>query len=61
MTELFCENEFCIYQKHGICILESVHLDVQGNCLDCMYIYLEKNELKNLKEKSLRDLQDMEL
>ena len=61
MSELSCENEFCIYQEHEICILESVHLDIQGNCLDCVYIHLEKNALKNLKEKLLRGLQDLEL
>lgn len=61
MTELSCENEFCIYQKHGICILKSVHLDIQGNCLDCMYIHFEENVVKNLKDKYLRSLQDLEL
>lgn len=56
MTKLSCENEFCIYQKNGNCIFESVQLDIQGNCVDCIYINIEKDILNNLKEKLLRDL-----
>ena len=56
MTQLSCENEFCIYQKQGICILESVQLDIQGNCVDCIYINVEKDTLNSLKEKILKDL-----
>lgn len=56
MARLSCENEFCIYQKQGTCILESVQLDIQGNCVDCIYINVEKDTLNNLKEKLLMDL-----
>lgn len=56
MAQLSCENEFCIYQKQGICILESVQLDIQGNCVDCIYINVEKDTLNSLKEKILKDL-----
>ena len=56
MTGLSCENEFCIYQKQGNCILESVRLDIQGNCTDCIYINVEADTLNKLKEKLLRDL-----
>ncbi len=55
MTQLSCENEFCIYQKEGYCTLKSVQIDIQGNCLDCIYIEIEENTLMNLKEKLLRD------
>ena len=58
MTLLSCENEFCIYQKQGRCILESVQLDIQGNCVECIHINVEENVLKDLKEKLLNDLQD---
>lgn len=53
MTGLFCENEFCIYQKQGMCILEKVQLDIQGNCVDCIYINVEKDMLNTLKENLL--------
>ena len=58
MTWLFCENEFCIYQKGGECVLERVHLDIQGNCADCFYVCVEEERLSNLKEEMLGDLQD---
>ena len=56
MTRLFCENEFCIYQKQGKCILENVQLDIQGNCTDCTYINIEEDSLNNLKNNTLKNL-----
>ncbi len=56
MTQLSCENEFCIYQKHGNCILHRVKLDIQGNCLDCIYVNIEEETLNNMKEKLLKEL-----
>lgn len=61
MTGLSCENEFCIYQKQGTCILESVQLDIKGNCIDCIYINVEEEALNNLKDKLLRRFRDLEL
>jgi len=61
MIGLSCENEFCIYQKQGACILESIQLDIQGNCVDCVYINVEENDLNNLKKKLLRNLQELSL
>ncbi len=57
MTQLSCQNEFCIYQRHNKCILESVQLDIQGNCADCIYVHIEENALDRLKEKLLEDLE----
>ena len=56
MIQLSCENEFCIYQKQGNCILKRVNLDIQGNCLDCIYINIDEAALNNMKEKLLKDL-----
>lgn len=56
MTQLSCENEFCIYQRRGNCILQSVQLDIQGNCIDCVVIHIEKDALNNLKEKLLENM-----
>ncbi len=56
MTKLLCQNEFCIYQKQGNCILKSIQLDTQGTCIDCIYINVEEDTLNNLKEKILRNL-----
>lgn len=54
MIRLSCENEFCVYQKEGTCVLGKVQLDIQGNCTDCVYVNIEKDTLKKLKEKFLR-------
>ena len=56
MTILFCDNEFCIYQKEGKCVLEGVHLDIQGNCENCIYVSIERETLKDLKQKALGKL-----
>ena len=56
MSLISCENEFCVYQKSGNCILESVQLDIQGNCLDCIYINIEEDVLCDLKRKTLKNL-----
>ena len=61
MCQLSCENKFCIYQKHGNCALESVKLDIQGNCIDCIYINVEENTLNNMKEETLTNLGDLDL
>ena len=56
MPCILCENEFCIYQKEGRCVLESICLDVQGNCVDCIYITVERDVLDGIKQKLLKDL-----
>ena len=61
MARLSCENEFCIYQKQGSCVLKSVQLDIRGSCLDCIYINIEEDMLNNQKEKILENLRDCEL
>lgn len=58
MSKLLCQNEFCIYQNSGECILENIQLDIQGNCADCIYINIEENVLNELKEKHLKNLND---
>lgn len=55
MAQLFCDNEFCIYQKQGKCVLENVQLDIQGNCTECIYIEVDESTLNSLKERLLRD------
>ncbi len=61
MARLSCENEFCIYQKQGNCILESVQLDIRGNCIDCIYVNIDENTLCNLKEQLLKKFGDLTL
>ena len=51
-----CENIFCIYWKENSCTLESISLDMQGNCTDCIYIELEKTVLENARKNLLEKL-----
>ena len=51
-----CENEFCIYEKNGACLLESIQLDIQGKCSECIYVTVEKETLDKLKETLLEKL-----
>ena len=56
MAHISCENEFCIYQKEGTCILENIRLDTQDNCTECICVNMEEVALTTLKEKLLRQL-----
>ena len=46
-----CENEFCIYQEKGKCILNEVSLDILGQCTECIYVNLDEKVLSEAKEK----------
>lgn len=51
MKKLFCENIFCIYQREGECILADIHLDIQGDCTDCIYVNIDEDFLNDAKQK----------
>lgn len=53
IMSLNCENEFCIYQEDGVCGLDSISLDIMGQCTDCIYVDIESNVLKEAKQKLL--------
>ena len=44
-----CENIFCIYWHGQECTLTSISLDIQGRCIDCIYVNLGENHLKKLR------------
>lgn len=46
-----CENNFCIYENNGLCILDNVELDFQGQCKECIYVDIEKEKLNYLKNE----------
>lgn len=52
-----CENYFCIYENNGRCLLKSVGLDILGQCKECIYISIEDEKLKELKEQSRKILE----
>lgn len=51
-----CENCFCIYQEDNFCILESVELDNQGQCKECICLDLEEELLCDLKRRKRESL-----
>ncbi len=53
MGQISCENKFCIYEKQGKCILERIELDIQGSCMECIYINIEEDILNKLKDDLL--------
>ena len=49
-----CENEFCIYQEKGNCILDEISLDIIGQCTDCIYVNIPNKQLEKLKNEHRR-------
>lgn len=56
--EILCENEFCIYQENGKCILDVIELDISGMCQSCIYINISQEELNKKKKKLREELED---
>ncbi len=46
-----CENEYCIYNKEYKCILDEITLDIQGKCIECIYVDIPSQQLEKLKEE----------
>lgn len=44
-----CENIFCVYQNDGICILDSIEIDITGQCSNCMYTDIPEKDLDKYK------------
>ena len=59
VVNLECENEFCIYQENGNCILEDIKLDILGQCTDCIYVDIPKNQLEQFKNQHRKRKTDL--
>ena len=55
---MLCENYLCIYWSKNYCTLKNISLDIQGNCLDCIYINIKKDLLEKLRNDTLKKLDD---
>lgn len=56
-----CENVFCIYYRpDDQCRLsqDSLHLDLQGRCTDCIYVDLPSDQLEAARRRILSRYQD---
>lgn len=49
-----CDNRFCIYWSMDRCTLDTISLDVQGNCQACIYVVLDEQILRKEREKIKR-------
>ena len=49
-----CENNFCIYQSEGRCILDEIDIDSLGMCTSCIYPKIDEKILNKAKIKLLR-------
>ena len=52
-----CENNFCIYQSKGKCVLGEVSIDSLGMCAECIYPNIDEKILNQAKSKLLMDYQ----
>lgn len=53
-----CENFLCIYEKNNKCLLDTINLDILGQCTNCVYISIENDLLDTLKKNTRAALQD---
>ena len=58
-----CQNDFCIYQRDGVCCLEEISIDKMGVCENCIYPEFDKIYLNSEKDRLLNtfELRDSEL
>ncbi len=53
-----CENDFCIYQSSGVCILDDISLDITGSCTSAILVNLPENTLTLLKNEALNNYEN---
>lgn len=56
MQKMKCENYLCIYENRGLCLLDSVELDIQGQCKECIYVNISEKGLQYLKTQNKTNL-----
>ena len=49
-----CENNFCIYQSKGKCLLDKINIDSLGMCAECIYPDIDEKFLNQAKSKLLK-------
>ena len=55
---MICENEYCIYQKENRCHFPTTTINSLGMCDGCIIISLDKNFLKEEKERQFQELEN---
>lgn len=49
-----CSNSFCIYWEKHECWLDTIELDEQGTCMNCIYVDVD-DEILEKKRNEARD------
>ena len=49
-----CDNNFCIYWNHNVCTLDSISLNSQGFCSECIFVSISDKKLKYLRQLSIK-------
>ena len=50
---MLCDNEFCVYNRGDVCIIENVCRDRYGDCGECITVVLDRALLEAEKERQL--------
>ena len=53
-----CDNNFCIFQEQGKCILSKISVDELGMCSECTYPEIDEKILTEAKLKLLNGYQN---
>lgn len=49
-----CENNYCIYESNGKCLLDEIGIDSLGMCTECIYPDIDEEILNQAKSKLLK-------
>ena len=49
-----CENNYCIYESNGKCLLDEISIDSLGMCTEYIYPDIDEEILNQAKSKFLK-------
>ena len=55
-----CENDFCIYEANGKCILDEISINSLGACDECIYPNIDRDYLEKQKQKLLKKYEEID-
>lgn len=53
-----CENDLCVYNSKGKCIIEEISVDSSGMCAACIYPNIDEKILEKAKNNFLERYKD---
>jgi len=55
---VYCENEYCVYNRTLKCTLENININSLGMCDDCIMVELDKGFLEAEKRKQRHGIEN---